>query len=165
LASNVIDVQNNSKLGIRGGSVSGTFLGSVEGSITNRRVSIPQSFRSLIALSARMLVVAVRGRSNTIYIFPMDFWKKLEQDLEQGTDKEKQLLKMFRVYATVLKIEGPGRILLPKKLLEIAEIENKIVFLGEGKFFSIWNPDNFQKYEEEIAQQYDEKLQENELLL
>jgi len=144
--------------------VSGTFLGSIEGSITNRRVSIPQSFRSLIALSARMLVVAVRGRSNTIYIFPMDFWKKLEQDLEQGTDKEKQLLKMFRIYATVLKVEGPGRILLPKKLLEIAEIENKIVFLGEGKFFSIWNPDNFQKYEEEIAQQYDEKLQENGLL-
>ena len=94
----------------------------------------------------------------------MDFWKKLEQDLEQGTDKEKQLLKMFRIYATVLKVEGPGRILLPKKLLEIAEIENKIVFLGEGKFFSIWNPDNFQKYEEEIAQQYDEKLQENGLL-
>jgi len=47
----------------------------------------------------------------------------------------------------------------------MAEIENKIVFLGEGKFFSIWNPENFQKYEEEIAQRYDEKLQENEFLL
>ncbi len=94
--------------------MSGTFLGSIESSITNRRVSIPQSFRELIALSARMLVVAVRGRNNTIYIFPMDVWKKLEADLEQGTDNEKQLLKMFRIYATVIKVEGPGRILLPK---------------------------------------------------
>jgi len=73
--------------------VSGTFLGSIGSSITNRRVSIPQSFRELIALSARMLVVAVRGRSNTIYIFPMDVWKKLEADLEQGSQKEKQLLE------------------------------------------------------------------------
>lgn len=145
--------------------MSGTFLGSIEGSITNRRVSIPQSFRSLIALSSKMQVVAVRGRNKTIYIYPMDVWKKLEEELEQGAEHEKQLLKMFRVYATVLKIEGPGRILLPKKLLEIAEIDNKIVFLGEGKFFSIWSPEGFQKYEEEIAQQYDEKLQENEFLL
>jgi len=145
--------------------VSGTFLGSFEGSMTNRRVSIPQSFRSLIALSSRMLVVAVRGRNKTISIYPMDVWKKLEEELEQGTEREKQLLKMFRVYASVLKIEGPGRILIPKKLLEIAEIDNKIVFLGEGKFFSIWNPENFQNYEEEIAQQYDEKLEENEFLL
>lgn len=165
MASDVIIIQNNSKHGIHGGSVSGTFLGSIGSSITNRRVSIPQSFRELIALSARMLVVAVRGRNNTIYIYPMDVWKKLEADLEQGTDNQKQLLKMFRIYATVLKVEGPGRILLPKKLLEMAEIENKIVFLGEGKFFSIWNPENFQKYEEEIAQRYDEKLQENEFLL
>ncbi|MBN2017080.1 MAG: hypothetical protein JW794_02940 [Candidatus Cloacimonetes bacterium] len=145
--------------------MSGTFLGSFEGSMTNRRVSIPQSFRSLIALSSRMLVVAVRGRNKTISIYPMDVWKKLEEELEQGTEREKQLLKMFRVYASVLKIEGPGRILIPKKLLEIAEIDNKIVFLGEGKFFSIWNPENFQNYEEEIAQQYDEKLEENEFLL
>jgi len=88
LASDVIIIQNNSKHGIHGGSVSGTFLGSIGSSITNRRVSIPQSFRELIALSARMLVVAVRGRNNTIYIYPMDVWKKLEADLEQGTDNQ-----------------------------------------------------------------------------
>jgi len=144
--------------------VSGKFMGSIEGSMTNRRVSIPQSFRNLIASSAKMLVVAVRGKNRTIYIFPMDTWKKLEEELENGTDKDKEILKMFRFYAAVLKIEGPGRILLPKNLLEIAEIENTIVFLGEGKFFSIWNPVNFKQYEDEISQQYDEKLQENGLL-
>jgi len=128
-------------------------------------VSIPQQFRNLITPSSKMQVVAVRGRSNTIYIFPLDNWRKLEEQLESGNNEEKALLKMFRFYATVLKIEGPGRILLPKNLIEIANIDNKIIFLGEGQFFSIWNPEKFQEYEQQIAQQYDEKLKENEFLL
>jgi len=140
-------------------------MGSIEGSMTNRRVSIPQQFRNLITPSSKMQVVAVRGRSNTIYIFPLDNWRKLEEQLESGNNEEKALLKMFRFYATVLKIEGPGRILLPKNLIEIANIDNKIIFLGEGQFFSIWNPEKFQEYEQQIAQQYDEKLKENEFLL
>lgn len=139
-------------------------MGSIEGSMTNRRVSIPQQFRNLIAPSSKMQVVAVRGKSNTIYIFPLDNWRKLEEQLESGSDQEKSLLKMFRFYATTLKIEGPGRILLPKNLIEIAQINNKIIFLGEGQYFSIWEPARFAEYEEQIAQQYDEKIKENEFL-
>jgi len=145
--------------------MSGKFMGSYNGSISNRRVSIPQPFRNVIAPSAKMQVVALRGKNNTIYIFPMDNWKILEDQLENGTDQQRELLKMFQFYAAPLKIEGPGRILLPKKLVEIANIDNAIVFLGEGKYFSIWNLNNFGNYEKEISQHYDEKFDENKYII
>jgi len=162
---NVKIIQNDSFFGINGGIMSGTFLGQFENSITNRRVSIPQSFRRLFSSASRMQVIAIRGRQNTIYIFPWDRWKDLESKLEKGTDEEKDLLKKFRIYATLLTVEGPGRILLPKNLLDIANITDKAVILGEGNYFSLWNPDNFKKYLAEIDKEYDMILQRNSHIL
>ncbi|MEA3475097.1 MAG: hypothetical protein U9R23_01420 [Candidatus Cloacimonadota bacterium] len=162
---NVKIIQNDSFIGIIGGIMSGAFLGQFENSITNRRVSIPQSFRRLFSSASRMQVIAIRGRQNTIYIFPWDNWKDLESKLEKGTDEEKDLLKKFRIYATLLTVEGPGRILLPKNLLDIANITDKAMILGEGSYFSLWNPDNFKKYLAEIDKEYDMILQRNDHIL
>ncbi len=140
-------------------------MGRYENSITNRRVSIPLTFRKLLSPSARMQLVAVRGRLKTIYIFPLDNWKTLETKLENGEDNEKELLRKFRIYATSLSIEGPGRILLPKTLLDIADINSKVIFLGEGNFFSIWNIENFQRYETEMNKEYDAVLEKNQNIL
>jgi DNA-binding transcriptional regulator/RsmH inhibitor MraZ len=85
--------------------------------------------------------------------------------LEQGDGNEKELLKAFRLYAAILTIEGPGRILLPKNLVEIAGITDKVIFLGEGKYFSLWSSENFEKYLAEAETKYDVILQENARLL
>ena len=158
-------IQKYSFIGIIGGKVSGNFMGRFENSITNRRVSIPLTFRKLLSPESGMQLVAVRGRLNTIYIFPLDSWKNLEVKLTNGTDEEKELLRKFRFYASALNIEGPGRILLPKTLLDIANINNKVIFLGEGNFFSIWNLESFKKYETEVNKEYDTVLQINQNIL
>lgn len=145
--------------------MSGTFLGQFENSVTNRRVSIPLSFRKQFSPASKMRVIAGRGMRNTISIFPWDNWKEMEARLEKGTDAEKNFLKKFRLYAALLTIEGPGRILLPKNLLDIANITTKIIILGEGKHFSLWNPDNFKKYLAEIDKEYDMILQKSEHIL
>jgi division/cell wall cluster transcriptional repressor MraZ len=145
--------------------MSGSFLGQFKNSITNRRVSIPQALRDQFSPASKNRVVAVRGRHNTIYIFPLDNWKELEAKLEQGDGNEKELLKAFRLYAAILTIEGPGRILLPKNLVEIAGITDKVIFLGEGKYFSLWSSENFEKYLAEAETKYDVILQENARLL
>ncbi|MBC8526371.1 MAG: hypothetical protein H8D22_05805 [Candidatus Cloacimonetes bacterium] len=145
--------------------MSGTFMGTYENSITNRRASIPSHFRKLISPAAKMQLIAVRGRLNTIYIFPLDNWKDLEEKLENGTNKQRKLLRRFRFYATPLTIEGPGRILIPQKLLDIASIIDKVIFIGEGKYFSIWNTKNYRKYESEIEKLYDKTIKNNQDLL
>jgi division/cell wall cluster transcriptional repressor MraZ len=165
LALDVKNIQKNSLADIQGGVVSGTFLGQFENSITNRRVSIPQTLRDQFSPASKNRIVAVRGRLNTIYLFPFDNWKELEHRLEQGNRDEKDLLQAFRLYAAILTIEGPGRILLPRNLVEMAGITDKVVFLGEGKYFSLWNRENFKKYLAEADKKYDEILHQYDHLL
>ena len=145
--------------------MSGAFLGSFENSLSNRRVSIPQEFRKQFAVAAKNKVTLVRGKMNTLYVYPYDNWKELQRKLAEGNDEQKRMLRRLRLYATVLELEGPGRILIPKNLLEIVKADKKVIFLGEGNFFSMWNPSKFEEYKKQIEANYDEMIEKNINLL
>lgn len=145
--------------------MSGSFLGTFKNSLSNRRVSIPQNFRNQFAVDAKNRVIIVRGKMNTLYIYPYDNWKKLEEYLNNGSDTHQEMLRNLRLYATVLELEGPGRILIPKNLLEIVKVNKKVIFLGEGSFFSLWNPKKFNEYKNQIDESYDKMIENNLNLL
>jgi len=45
-----------------------------------------------------------------------------------------------------LQFDSEGRISLSKKLLKHAKIKEKILFVGQGKTFQIWEPKLFEKF-------------------
>ena len=45
-----------------------------------------------------------------------------------------------------LQFDSEGRISLSKKLLSHAKIKEKILFVGQGKTFQIWEPKLFEKF-------------------
>ena len=45
-----------------------------------------------------------------------------------------------------LQFDSEGRISLSKKLLNHAKIKEKILFVGQGKTFQIWEPKLFEKF-------------------
>ena len=45
-----------------------------------------------------------------------------------------------------LQFDTEGRISISNKLLEHAKIKNSILFVGLGKTFQIWEPNNFEKF-------------------
>ena len=45
-----------------------------------------------------------------------------------------------------LQFDTEGRVSLPSKLLEHAKIKEKMVFVGQGKTFQIWEPKLFEKF-------------------
>ena len=48
--------------------------------------------------------------------------------------------------STNLQFDSEGRISLSKKLLSHAKIKDKILFIGQGKTFQIWEPKLFEKF-------------------
>lgn len=46
--------------------------------------------------------------------------------------------------------DSTGRIMLSEKLLKHAEITDTAVFVGKGRKFQIWNPQNWEKEEQRI---------------
>ena len=45
-----------------------------------------------------------------------------------------------------LQFDTEGRISLSNKLLDHAKIKNNVLFVGLGKTFQIWEPNNFEKF-------------------
>ena len=45
-----------------------------------------------------------------------------------------------------LQFDTEGRISLSEKLLKHAKIKNNVLFVGLGKTFQIWEPNNFEKF-------------------
>ena len=45
-----------------------------------------------------------------------------------------------------LNFDSEGRISIPSKLLNHAKIKQKILFVGQGKTFQIWEPKSFEKF-------------------
>ena len=45
-----------------------------------------------------------------------------------------------------LQFDSEGRISIPKKLLDHAKIKQKMLFVGQGKTFQIWEPKLFEKF-------------------
>ena len=48
--------------------------------------------------------------------------------------------------STNVQFDSEGRISLSKKLLSHARIKNKMLFVGQGKTFQIWEPKLFEKF-------------------
>lgn len=141
--------------------MSGTFTGTFSSSVSNRRISIPKPFRKQFSPQAKNKVTLIRGRMKTLQIYPFDEWKVTENRLEKGSETDMNFLRKLRRWAIELDIEGPGRILVPKNLLDMAAISKKAVFLGEGKYFTLWKPEQFEEYTRAIEQDYEDAFLDN----
>jgi MraZ protein len=81
------------------------------------------------------------------------------RNLDLYNKEDLVLRRLWLPGATEMELDGQGRVLLPRKLTELAGIGAEARFIGLGPFFEIWNP---QKYDEFVAQNsplYDELIQ------
>ena len=87
------------------------------------------------------LVVTV-DRDHCLLLYPLPEWEVLERKLVKLPSLNKQARRLQRLligHATEMELDGNGRILLPPPLREFAELDKRIVLIGQGNKFEIWN--------------------------
>ncbi len=121
------------------------FLSSyVNGVDKKGRVSVPASFRSELSLQSRQMIVlhAVK-KEGCIYGWGYDDFVKFAEKIKRlpALSPERQrLARGILAAARPLNLDGDGRIVLPEDLRAVANIDDKILFAGQGENFTIWNP-------------------------
>ena len=70
----------------------------------------------------------------------MDFFSQTQDDLTN----------LIFGDARKFTFDSTGRIVLSEKLLQYAQITDTAVFVGKGRKFQIWNPQNWEKEEKRI---------------
>ena len=136
------------------------FLGSFNYTIDAKgRISIPARLRKFVSPDANDTFVFTRGSLKCINIYPMNYWKEL---LESKLDKlnsfdpnDTKFLRLFLPSAAEDQFDTQSRLLVPKRLIEFAEIEKDVIILGMNKYIEVWNPKYYEEYLKEIEEPYE----------
>ena len=118
------------------------------------RVSLPADYRTIVKESSSEIVCYRSLTSPCIEGCLEDSLDKLAAEIENSTDffsqTQDDLTNLIFGDARRFSFDSTGRIGLSEKLLEYAEITDTAVFVGKGRKFQIWNPDNWKKEEARI---------------
>jgi len=132
------------------------FLGQFENKIDKKgRVSVPAPFRSILGAPT----------GNVAFFFPPDKSPSLEgggpdrlEKLQERLDQlgeftpEYQRLQLMFNDAIELPFDPEGRIMLPRKQIERAQIDEIALFVGSGRTFQVWAPANYAAHRERVEQ-------------
>jgi MraZ protein len=113
------------------------------------RVSIPSKMRKNIEPEARQTFVVTRGLEKCLHAYPLDEWKRLEATIRsqtQSNEKDRFFLRMLMQWSEEVQLDSQFRLLIPKSLMEFAEITKEVFFIGVLDHIELWDPDNFKKY-------------------
>ena len=74
----------------------------------------------------------------------------MESSLDFFSQTQDDLTNLIFGDAKRFSFDSTGRIVLSEKLMRHAQITDMAVFVGKGKKFQIWNPQNWEKEEARI---------------
>ena len=135
-----------------------SFKGSFNYTVDSKgRINIPAKMRKNLAPEANNSFVVTRGFENCIFVYPNDEWAKRETELGklQQTNKDDRLFtRLLLQYATDVELDGQYRIVLPKELIQYANIENEVFILGAFDRIEVWNPNEYKKYLDSQQEDY-----------
>ena len=120
------------------------FLGNIEAKTDAKgRVFIPSGFRKLLqADGEEWLVLRKDVHQNCLVLYPGSVWKETQDQLRRNLNKwskrEQNIFRQFVSEAEVMTLDGSGRILLPKRYLQMANIKSDVRFIGMDNTIEIW---------------------------
>ncbi|HIY89262.1 MAG TPA: division/cell wall cluster transcriptional repressor MraZ [Candidatus Bacteroides pullicola] len=120
------------------------FLGNIEAKTDAKgRVFIPATFRKqLQAASEESLVLRKDVFQDCLVLYPESVWFKTQEQLRRRLNRwnarQQAVFRQFVSDAEVVVPDGNGRILIPRRYLQMAGIESEVRFIGMDNTIEIW---------------------------
>ena len=118
------------------------------------RVSLPSDYRAIVKELSTEIVCYRSLSAPCIEGCLEDTLDKLATEIENSTDffseTQDNLTNLIFGDAKRFPFDSTGRIVLTDKLLQHAGITDAAVFVGKGRKFQIWSPENWAREEARI---------------
>lgn len=122
-----------------------TFIGDFSAKMDiKQRIVLPASFKHTLEEMGDLRLVAQKDiYEDCIRLVPYKTW---EEDMEMMRNKlnmfnrqHRQLMREYQMNTAELQLDTSGRILIPKKLTDLAHIDKEVNFLGLDRYIEIWS--------------------------
>lgn len=110
------------------------------------RLAMPSKFRERLSVEESGEMVLTVDQKNCLLLYPLSEWLVVEEKLQAlpSFDPDSQAIRrLYMNYATEVKVDGGGRILIPQNLRDHACLEKKVVLSGQGRKFELWSEDSW----------------------
>lgn len=108
------------------------------------RLAIPMRYREAIQeqCNGRLVLTYSAFDSGALYLYPEQEWERVRDEvtgLSTFNPGHRSLQRKLVGSASAVEPDGNGRIQLPQTLRQVAGLEKRVVLLGMGSRFEIWN--------------------------
>ncbi|HMB61195.1 MAG TPA: division/cell wall cluster transcriptional repressor MraZ [Xanthomonadales bacterium] len=108
------------------------------------RLAIPIRYRDTIQeqCSGRMVLTYSAFDAGALWLYPEKEWERVRDEvtgLSTFNPGHRSLQRKLVGSATPVEPDGSGRIQLPLTLRQVAGLEKRVVMMGMGDRFEIWN--------------------------
>lgn len=92
--------------------------------------------------SSGQLVATVDIDEKCLLLYPLGEWEEIERKIMNLPSFDHAARRVQRIlvgHATDVELDANGRMLIPSLLRDYAEINKKVILVGQGKKFEIWS--------------------------
>lgn len=123
------------------------FLGNSDAKADAKgRVFLPAGFRKqLQAASEECLIMRKDTYQSCLVLYPESVWNgqmnELRSKLNRWNSKHQMIFRQFVSDVEIITLDGNGRLLIPKRYLKLAGIQQEVRFIGMDDTIEIWAKD------------------------
>ncbi|KTD22447.1 division/cell wall cluster transcriptional repressor MraZ [Legionella londiniensis] len=124
------------------------------------RLAIPARYRDVLEQEGKSLVLTIDTEETCLLLYPAKEWQVIENNLQRLPSFNKAARRIQRLligHATDVELDNNGRILLPALLRDYAHLAKRVVLIGQGNKFEVWDESIWQtKREQWLAEESSE---------
>ena len=107
------------------------------------RIVLPARYRErLVEICNSQLVITIDTDQPCLLIYPLNEWELIEEKIEalpSFNPTTRRIQRLLIGHATDVEVDSNGRTLLSNPLREYAQLGRKVVLIGQGKKFELWD--------------------------
>ncbi len=112
------------------------------------RLALPAKVKAALPDVANQELVVRRGFESCLVLYPMLEYKKIinrVRSLSEFNEEYRRFQRSFFRGNTEVEMDSSGRINIPKRMMDYADLTKEVVLVGLGNRVEIWNPDSYEE--------------------
>ena len=103
------------------------------------RLAIPAKHRELLSGESANRVMITLNPEGCLLIYPKAEWQPIYAQLRMLSGPQAAVARIILGFAEELELDSAGRVLVPTKLRERAQLNKEVALVGQGNKFELWD--------------------------
>ena len=116
------------------------------------RLAVPTRYRAELRECCDQQLVLTVSPDKCLLLYPLPEWEAIERKLSKLSSLDKRVKRLQRLligHATECELDAQGRVLIAEPLRNFAGLEKRVVLVGQGNKFELWDEDTWTRSRDE----------------